>query len=79
MLSAKVNGPRLKAIREERELTTTQVAALLSAELGRTVHNSTITKYETGARQPRPSMFSALCRVLDVQRGDLLIPVKANA
>lgn len=79
MLSAKVDAARLREIREERELTTTRLAALLSQDLGRTVHPSTITKYETGARQPRPQMLHAMCRALDVERGELLLPAKANA
>jgi transcriptional regulator with XRE-family HTH domain len=79
MLSAKVDAARLREIREERELTTTRFAALLSQDLGRTVHPSTISKYENDARQPRPQMFNAMCRVLEVQRGELLLPVKANA
>jgi transcriptional regulator with XRE-family HTH domain len=79
MLSAKVDAARLQEIREERGLSTTQLAALLSQELGRTVHQSTVSKYETGARQPRPDMFNAMCRALDVQRDELLLPAKANA
>lgn len=79
MLSAKINAARLRAIREERELSTTQVAALLSADLGRTVHQSTVSKYENGRRQPRPQVFGALCRVLKVERDDLLVPNKAKA
>lgn len=75
MQSAKINGSRLRAIREERELTTTQVAALLSTELGRPIHQSTISKYENGRRQPKARTFGALCRVLRVDdRNDLLIP-----
>lgn len=79
MLSAKVDAPRLREIREERELTTTQVAALLSAELGRTVHQSTVSKWELGTRQPSARTFGAICRVLRVERREILIPTKANA
>jgi transcriptional regulator with XRE-family HTH domain len=79
MLSAKVDAARLREIREERELTTTRFAALLSRDLGRPVHPSTISKYENGVRQPRPQMFNAMCRALDVQRGELLLPAKASA
>jgi transcriptional regulator with XRE-family HTH domain len=79
MLSAKVDAARLQKIREERGLSTTQLAALLSQELGRTVHQSTVSKWETGSRQPRPDMFNAVCRALDVKRGELLLPAKADA
>lgn len=77
MLSAKVDAARLREIREERELTTTQVAALLSTELGRTVHQSTVSKYERGTRQPSARTFGAMCRVLRIERSEILIPVKA--
>jgi transcriptional regulator with XRE-family HTH domain len=79
MLSAKVDAARLQEIREERGLSTTQLAALLSTKLGRTVHQSTVSKYENGARQPRPDMFNAMCRVLKVERDELLLPAKADA
>lgn len=79
MLSAKVDAARLRAIREERELTTSQVAALLSTELGRQVHQSTVSKYENGARQPSARAFGALCRVLRVERQELLLPNEATA
>ena len=79
MLSAKVDAARLQEIREERGLSTTQLAALLSTELGRTVHQSTVSKYENGARQPRPDMFNAMRRVLNVERDELLLPAKADA
>jgi transcriptional regulator with XRE-family HTH domain len=79
MLSAKVDAARLQEIREERGLSTTRLAALLSAKLGRTVHQSTVSKYENGARQPRPDMFNAMCGVLEVERDELLLPAEANA
>ena len=74
MLSARVDHHRLREIREDRELTTKQVAALLSAELGRTVHQSTVSKYERGVRQPGVRTFGALCRVLRIQKSEVLIP-----
>ena len=79
MQSAKVNAARLREVREERELTTTQVAALVSADLGRKVHQSTISKYENGTRQPKASTFGALCRVLRIERGELLVPNDVEA
>jgi transcriptional regulator with XRE-family HTH domain len=72
MQSAKVNGDRLRAIREDRELTTTQLAALLSTELGRRVYQSTITKLEKGRRQPSAKMFGAICRALRCSKAELL-------
>jgi transcriptional regulator with XRE-family HTH domain len=74
MLSAQLNRHRLRALREDRELTTAQVGSLVSAELGRTVHQSTISRFENGARQPGARMFGALCRVLRVEKPELLIP-----
>jgi transcriptional regulator with XRE-family HTH domain len=79
MQSAKVDPAALREIREECELTTAEVAALLSKELGRTVHQSTVSKYENGRRQPSAKTFGALCRVLDADRAELLLPAKANA
>lgn len=74
MLSARVDHRRLREIREDRELTTTQVAALLSAELGRKVHQSTVSKWERGAREPGARSFGALCRVLRIPKSEVLIP-----
>ncbi|GAA2092534.1 helix-turn-helix transcriptional regulator [Actinomadura alba] len=79
MQSVKVDGHRLRAVREERELTTTQLAALVSVELGRPVSQSTITKYEMGHRQPRPQMFGALCRALRRPKTDLLVQTEGQS
>lgn len=79
MLSAKVDGVALREIREECELTTTELAALLSKDLGRTVHQSTVSKIENGQRQPSAKTFGALCRVLEADRDELLMPAKVNA
>lgn len=73
MQSVKVDGDRLRAIREDRELSQIQLAALVSVELGRRVSQSTITKYEMGHRQPRPQMFGALCRALRCPKSELLV------
>lgn len=75
MQSVRVDGQRLRLIREDRELTTTQLAGLLSAELGRRVHQSTITKYEKGHRQPSARMFGAICRALRCNKDELIIPL----
>lgn len=79
MLSAKVDAIRLREIREERELTGSQVAALLSKELGRPVHETTVYKIEQGTRQPGARFFGAMCRVLRAERAELLIPNDAKA
>lgn len=78
MQSRKISGIRLREIREDRELTTTQLAALMSADLGNPVHQSTISKYENGHRQPRPRTFGALCRILRVEKAELLLPVERD-
>lgn len=74
MLSVRLNRQRLRALREDRELTTEQFATLVSAELGRKVHQSTISKYENGTRQPSARTFGALCRVLRVAKDEMRIP-----
>lgn len=79
MLSAKIDGAALREIREECALTQAELAELLSAELGRPVHFTTISNYETGKRQPHAKTFGALCRVLEAERDELLIPTKATA
>lgn len=79
MLSAKVDPAALREIREECELTQEKLAALLSTELGRPIHFTTISNYETGKRQPSAKTFGALCRVLEAERDELLIPAKATA
>ena len=72
MQSAKIDGDKLRALREQHELTTTELAALVSVQMGRAVHQSTITKYEMGRRQPRPKMYGAICRVLRCEKSALL-------
>lgn len=80
MQSAKIDGDKLRALREQHELTTTELAALVSVQMGRNVHQSTITKYEMGRRQPRPKMYGAICRVLRCEKNTLLAaPQKATA
>jgi transcriptional regulator with XRE-family HTH domain len=79
MLSAKVDGVALREIREECELTGAELAALLSEALGRTVHQSTVSKWERGAVQPSAKAFGALCRVLEVDRNELLLPTHVRA
>lgn len=82
MQSVRVDGDRLREVREDRELTTTQLAALLSSELGRRVHPSTITRLEMGRRQPSARTFGAICRALRCSKSALLAddkPEKASA
>jgi transcriptional regulator with XRE-family HTH domain len=83
MQSREVDGGRLRAKREERELTVVQLAALVSIERdGRPVNPSTIHKLESGARQPSAALFGAICRALRCAKADLLAsdrPEKASA
>ncbi|MGW4422615.1 helix-turn-helix domain-containing protein [Streptosporangium sp. NPDC004631] len=73
MRSAVIDGGKLRKIRDERELSGPLLASLLSVELGRTVHVSTIYRIEGGSRQPSAKMFGALSRILRCQRSELLV------
>lgn len=73
MRSGTVNAPRLIEICEDRELTATQLAALVSEQLGRRVDPGTIYKIMRGVRQPSAQMFGAICRALKCRKNDLLI------
>jgi len=66
-------------VREDRELTGTQLAGLVSEELGRVVHPATIWKIETGDRQPSAKLFGAICRSLKVKKSELLVPIDSEA
>lgn len=72
MQSAQIDGPRLRRLREDRELTGDVLADLVSARLGRRVDPSTIYKIEKGSRQPSARLFGAICRVLQCEKSELI-------
>ncbi len=78
MRSGTVNAPRLIAICENRELTVTQLAQLVSKQLGRRVDPATIYRIQRGARQPSARMFGAICRSLECEKEELFIPVEVE-
>lgn len=63
-----MSGQRLREVREEREITGVELAERLG------VHSSLIYKIETGARQPSARLFGQICRHLDLEKADLLLP-----
>jgi transcriptional regulator with XRE-family HTH domain len=73
MLTATVDGLKLRARRERSELTVKALVPKVAAELGKSVHPSTIEKIETGDRQPGPLLYGAICRALECEWDDLLI------
>ncbi|MFI6296765.1 helix-turn-helix domain-containing protein [Nonomuraea sp. NPDC050790] len=73
MRSAVIDGGKLRETREDRELSGTVLAALLTQELGRNVYPSTIYRLESGKRQPSPKLFGALCRILRCTKADLIV------
>jgi transcriptional regulator with XRE-family HTH domain len=79
MRSATFNGPRLLALREEAELTQTELAGKLGKLLGRTVHTATISKYENGKQQPSPKTLGAICEALEVRKAELLVVPRDQA
>lgn len=79
MRSGTINPTRLIAIREERELSVEQLAALVSHELNRRVNPTTLYKIQQGKRQPSAAMFGAICRSLRCAKDELFIPAEASA
>lgn len=79
MRSGTVNAPRLIAICEDRELTATQLAQLVSEQLGRRVDPATIYKIQRGDRQPSARMFGAICRSLRCKKEELFVPAEVRA
>ncbi|GGK62274.1 hypothetical protein Sme01_04240 [Sphaerisporangium melleum] len=71
MRSIPIDGRKLQITREERELSGPALAELLSADLGRKVHASTIYRLEGGDRQPSPKLFGALLRILQCDKSQL--------
>ena len=57
---------RLKTIREERNLSRSQLASILG------VTKAAITRWELGMREPKFEMLVKLCDVLDVSSDHLL-------
>ena len=59
-------GTVLKKIRQQRKLTQAELARRVG------VHSITITRVETGARQPSMDLLQRLAKALKVKVGDLL-------
>lgn len=57
---------RLKAIREERSLSRSQLASLVGAS------TSAIARWELGMREPKFEMLRKLCDIMDVSSDYLL-------
>jgi transcriptional regulator with XRE-family HTH domain len=73
MRSATFNAARCRELREARLWTMQDLAAEAGKYLGAEIHESTISKIETGKRQPSPKLFNALRRALRVSRERLLL------
>lgn len=80
----KVDGLKIRARREELELTVADVVSLLAKQEKRTVHPDHLRNIELGHKQPGVKLLGALCRVLSSNRADFLAdqataePVKAG-
>jgi transcriptional regulator with XRE-family HTH domain len=73
MRYATVDGPKLRELRKERALSLRATAALIAERLGlSTVHVTTLSKIETGDRQPSDELFDAWCDVLGGDRDKLV-------
>ena len=74
MLSVTVNGPKMRQVREGKELTLDALAARCARRLRKPVHRTTLNKIERGQRQPSARLFGAICRSLDCDKSELLLP-----
>lgn len=73
MRSVKVNGAAIRAEREARAMTLTDLATLTGAHIGH------LSRIETGGREPGAKLFNAICAALGVDRVDLLAAEKGEA
>lgn len=73
MRTRHINGQAVAAFREIRELSATELAAVLG------VNVSTISRVETGARQLSPGKTEALARALGVDSLAITYPVARTA
>lgn len=79
MKTRKVDGRKLREVRERRGLDGQELAVLVTDQLGaaESVSASTIWKIETGAREPSGRVFAAICRVFEIADDEeLLLPVE---
>jgi transcriptional regulator with XRE-family HTH domain len=63
-----LDGERLKRSRLEAGLTIEEVAGLAGVSTG------SISMWENGARSPQAAQLLALCRVLNLQAEDVMVP-----
>lgn len=71
-------GARVREVRKARGLTQPMLALRLAMFTGRTYHQATIAKLESGSRPTSVDELCALAQALDVsitlsQRGDLVV------
>ncbi|ALG06812.1 helix-turn-helix domain-containing protein [Kibdelosporangium phytohabitans] len=79
MRTRKMDGRKLREVRERRGLVAEELAVLVTEQLGNeeSVSASTIWKIETGTRQPSGRVFAAICRVFEIKDDEqLLLPVE---
>ncbi|MCP3805421.1 helix-turn-helix domain-containing protein [Allokutzneria sp. A3M-2-11 16] len=76
MLTANVDGQKLRELRESRELTARELTEQMAKDLGRRVHIDTIYKIERGSRQPSSKLLGAWCRALKTDRAIVLDSIK---
>jgi transcriptional regulator with XRE-family HTH domain len=68
-----VDGQELKRRIARRGLNVREFVPLVAAELGKSVHPSTIEKIITGDRQPSTKLYTAICGALGCDWDDLLL------
>lgn len=75
MLSATVNGSKMRQVREGKELTLDALAARCAKRLRKPVHRTTLNKIERGQRQPSAKLYGAIWRSLGCcDKDELLMP-----
>lgn len=73
MLTKTVDGRKIASFREDKGMSQTELAALLSEHLGRRVHNTTVCRYENGTYRPSAKTWAAIADVLQVDKDQLLV------
>lgn len=71
-VTASVNGPAIKALRQQQDLTLEAVAELLAKKLGCPVYKATLSRIENNKLEPGEELFNALCELLDGDPEQLL-------
>lgn len=77
MPARKADGTKIRAAREDANLTVDELVEVLETQEGITRHPDTIRNVELGHAQPGLKLFNAIAKVLHVSRKSLYADIDA--